>query len=121
MIVQGGGRGGGRGGGGRRKGGGMNQIDDGFRPERGEDGGGARGGRGGSGSSRGGAGGGGRGSKDKMAFTRPVPKFLQQYSSLLERPKWHTEEGMPCFALEILLRKFMCCVSCGRYRDNGAS
>lgn len=56
------------------------------------DGGGGRGGGGAGG--RGGRGGrGGSGPKEKMAFTRVVPKFLQQYGELLERPKWHTEEG----------------------------
>jgi hypothetical protein len=79
---------GGRGGhGGRRRGGGMNQIDDSYMPEKG----GERGGRGGGGGS--GRGGGRGGSGPKMAFNRVVPKFLQQYSSMLERPKYNTEEG----------------------------
>ena len=86
----GGGGGGGRGGFKRRKGGGMNQLDEGYRPERG-DSNGVGGGRGGK--SGGEAGGGGKGSQGRMSYNRIVPKFLQQYSTMLERPQWQTEDG----------------------------
>lgn len=79
---------------GRKRGGGMNQIDESFGGDRDRDGGGGGGGgRGGGGGGRGG-GRGGAARGPKLAFNRVLPKFLQQYSGMLERPKWQTEDGV---------------------------